>query len=257
MCITKLYCLFLTIFLPLFTASANDSPKMLANKALLLYEKDLLQAYQLALKSWHLSQHQNNIEHRAWVHLALGITYKQKGNFDSAFLLLNGAEQLFRRQNLLKETTWALTEAGSVRSQQSSFVEAHQLLTSAIQTLRKISPNSAQMAEAHRELGLNYLRRQLLKQSFLHLDTAKKIYEQLNDNYGLARTLNNIGLCYRNMDDAENALKSYLQALDAFEKLKDPPEQWLLCSSTLLTLTDSWEIPLPVQWTIYMHAPFE
>jgi signal transduction histidine kinase/tetratricopeptide (TPR) repeat protein len=215
-------CLFCLLSLLPLLAAAESHPRALAEESLSLYDKDLDRAYRIAVSSLHLAHQQRNKIGEAWALLALGISYRQKGLFDSAFIILKTSAQIFHANQLLKESSWALIEAAGARSQYSYFSEAHDILQSAMATLRRVAPLSTQMAEAHRELGLNYLRWQQMRQSLPHLDTARRIYEQLHDNYGLARTLNNIGLCYRNMGELEIALQSYLASLGAFERVKYP-----------------------------------
>lgn len=218
----RCYFFCLLSLLPLLAAAEEPPPKALAEESLAWYDKDSDRAYRIAVSSLHMARQQKDKAGEAWALLALGSSYRQKGNFDSAFIVLQTSAKLFRANQLLKESAWALTEAAGARSQYSYFSEAHDMLQSATATLRKIAPVSTQMAEAHRELGLNYLRWQQLRKSLPHLDTARQIYEELKDDYGLARTLNNIGLCYRNMGDLEIALKSYLASLGAFERLRQP-----------------------------------
>lgn len=213
----------LLIFLVIADTPEEESPWTLARHSIAVCEKNLTRAHQLALRGWHLAHCQESLHDMSWTQLALGIIYRNKGKSDSALVMLQAAEQAFRKQNLVLQSARALTEAGAVYSGQTFFDKSHELLQTALQRLRNVFPfYAAQTAEVHRELGVNYLRRQLLNQSLAHLDTARKIYAHINDRYGLAQTLNNIGLCYRNMGDAENALKYYLQALDVFEQIKEP-----------------------------------
>ncbi len=217
------YCfLGLLWWLPMLAAADMPHSKKMAQESLALYDKDPGRAYRLAITSLHEARRQRDNISEAWALLALGTSYRQKGSFDSAFIVSQTSAKLFRDNQLPKEAAWALTEAGSARSQYSYYSEAHEILQSAIAVLREHAPASTQMAEAHRESGLNYLRWQQFGKSLSHLDSARLIYEKLQDDYGLARTLNNIGLCHRNMGELEIALKFYLNALGTFEKLKEP-----------------------------------
>ena len=205
------------ILFPLLAWAKNDTPTQLAKQALALYEVKLDRAVELASLGLKEAQQQTDRPGEAWCHLALGTVQRQKGDLETAFNSLMTAQRQFDQLNAPLEAAHALREAGGARSQAFGFAEAEKLLRASLAILRRLAPGSSALAESYRELGLNCLRSQSFGQSLALLDSARQIFLANRDTRGLAKVQNNLGLCYRNMDDLENALRAYLSALDAFE----------------------------------------
>jgi signal transduction histidine kinase len=207
-----------------------------AKKALAIYETQLAEAGQLASQALRDAREQKDQVGQAWALLAVGAVKRQKGVFDSAFFLTEAARAQFAQLNAPLEEARAQLQAGAIKSQASSFVQAEELLRGAQATFQRLLPRSNELGDTYRELGVNYLRRQLFGQSLVLLDSARQIFEQTGNRLSLARTLSNLGLCQRNMGNLAEALKQYYQSLDVYESLNQPHRQMAVLLTNLANL---------------------
>jgi signal transduction histidine kinase len=223
------------LFLPTL-AWGDTPPEQVAKKALEIYETQLAEAGRLADRALRDAKNQKDQVGQAWALLALGAVKRQKGVFDSAFFLTEAARVQFTLLKAPREVAKAQLQAGSIKSQASSFVQAEELLRGAQAMFLELAPRSDELGETYRELGVNYLRRQLFGQSLVMLDSARMLFEQTGNRLSLARTLNNLGLCHRNMGNLAEALKQYYLALDVYESLNRPNRQMAVLLTNLANI---------------------
>lgn len=75
-------------------------------------------------------------------------------------------------------------------------------------------------AEAYKNLGILYGRLSKRSLAFENLEKAKNIFEQTNNDEGLAKVHSNKGVILNYMGDMEGALSEYYKALHIFENIK-------------------------------------
>ncbi len=90
-------------------------------------------------------------------------------------------------------------------------IEAMQLATQLVYT--------GGMAKAHRIIGVAYWAQGHQNSALKYLHESRRLYEQLQDDRGVANTILNTGMIYADLDDITKALAFYEQAINRFTAL--------------------------------------
>jgi class 3 adenylate cyclase len=94
--------------------------------------------------------------------------------------------------------------------------------------------------EAVKLQGISLAIRGINSEAIDYFDKSLRINEQLNDSVGIAGSLNNIGLLYKEMDDSEHSLEYLLRSYSMYESLNNLNGK-ALCSGNIANIYDDFK----------------
>ena len=143
-----------------------------------------------------------------------------KNNLDSVLLLLKMAEDLAPKEDLKKiqaENSWI---KGKTYFGLRDYPESKKFGELAI-SLATSAKHSQVLADAHNLLGILIKREGRVDAAIDEYRLSLKYKELLSDSLGIAKTLQNIGLAYRELELHDSALVYYQKSIDIKSGLND------------------------------------
>lgn len=170
--------------------------------------------------------------HRSWAYQVKGEYESAKQEATDALRLLDGDEKLTAKAHYMKSVAhWRMAE-------QESALE-HALRA---RDLRQKFGNSEELSEAMTLLGAIYRSHGDFEQSLDSHLHALRISTEDNDDAGIARSENNLGLLYWKLGHYDEAYARIGQAMEVYKRL-ERPSQVATCSSNMGLILVALERP--------------
>ena len=137
---------------------------------------------------------------------------------------------MFNRQNsfsYVKKLAILLILSSQVAGNQFLISAADaRVLTAQIGNLELQIEDPKEQADNLRKAGIEHLKAKRFAQAEDSLKKAWRIYRDLEDDFNIGLSLNDLGLVYRYQEDYRSSAAVYRQAITAFEKVEDLQGQW-------------------------------
>ena len=181
---------------------------------------DSNQALQYLIDGQRLAREMELGYQEAWVLNNMGIIYLDKGDFESAKVVLEEAEELIQLYDMPGDIG-VYTNLGSLYLQINDLKRAENYITRVLRLATTLN-YPLTIADAWMNLGVVYNNEERYKDALAAYTEAMKIYEELGINPRIAALMNNIASLNQHQGYLELALESQLEALRIHQELNMP-----------------------------------
>jgi tetratricopeptide (TPR) repeat protein len=140
---------------------------------------------------------------------------RQRGDFQGSAFSSRKSWQLYRHEKNRAGLARVFSQLGDAYRLQGQFWRAELLCQAAI-CLFNGDAYLQELARSENSLGLVYFDQLRYQEALSHFITSETLWRKVNDSYGLAKVLQNLGELHRRSDDLEKALAYLEQAVEHY-----------------------------------------
>ncbi|MGQ9463534.1 MAG: CHAT domain-containing protein [Candidatus Fervidibacter sp.] len=180
------------------------------------YEAALL-AFQEALQ---MAEKEQDVGRQISLWNNIGAIYWLQGNFDQAFYCLQRALEIAHKTEDLFRTAPVLLTLGLIYTDKGEFEQAEKCFTELLQISRQLGDRLREL-EAMNRLGLLRVRQEQWDEAIRVMEETADSAEQIGHKPSKALALLTLGVAYEGKKEFEKALKAYEGALEIWQEAND------------------------------------
>lgn len=199
------------------------------------YSDSIEQSEKISRQLLLLARQKDSTKQEANAYFQLGQIAKEKGNSDSALILMNKALELRKIIGDQRDIAKTYNGIGLLYYEMANYQESFDCFTKEIK-IKELLNDLYGLAVAYMNFGYMQINMSNYQPALEQFQNALKTFEQIGNQEGIARTCNGIGMVYENLSQStlavkdneanyNKALEYYQRTLEIFRKLEFKSEE--------------------------------